>query len=109
MRREAGWFQSEPPRLTWACCPTVAVWEDNSPPKLGGVPATDSERAGWFQSSYFATFRREPPRLAPHFVRARHPSSLRRGDFLATATLGNSPKLGGGAREPRASRRGASH
>src|SRR5438105_8385489 len=37
----------------------------NSPPKLGGVPASVSEQAGWFQSRMPATgLLREPPRLA---------------------------------------------
>src|SRR5262249_10153702 len=35
-----------------------------SPPKLGGVPASFSEQAGWFQSPPFKNSAQEPPHLA---------------------------------------------
>ena len=40
----------------------------NSPPKLGGVPASVSEQAGWFQSRILQDFGTgtTPPRCARH-------------------------------------------
>src|SRR6476659_4513526 len=52
----------------------MVVRASNSPPKLGGVPASLSEQAAWFQRQCFKTTALEPPRLA---------------------TLGTPPNLGG--------------
>jgi hypothetical protein len=41
---------------------------ENSPPKLGGVAASDSEQTGWFQSRMLQEFGMgtTPPRFARH-------------------------------------------
>ena len=43
----------------------------SSPPKLGGVPASLSEQAGWFRSRMFVDY-----------IHGNHPASLRSAPLL---------------------------